>query len=246
MPAASAEHARLIRQLETIIELSGEDRAALATLPLRFKTVAERRDIFREGSRPSESCLIVEGIVCRHKTLSNGRRQILSFHFSGDMPDLQSLHLKTMDHALATVTAARLAFVPHEAVRALMRGREGIFDALSRHSLIDSSIHREWIANIGRRTALERVAHVICECFVRMRALGLVKLSSFELPLSQSELADATGLSNVHVNRTMKELRRLGLIESKGKVHGIVDWEMLQGTAGFDPAYLHLRRQVQP
>jgi DNA-binding transcriptional regulator LsrR (DeoR family) len=90
------------------------------------------------------------------------------------------------------------------------------------------------------------VAHVICECFARLRAVGLAKLRTFELPLSQMELADATGLSNVHVNRTMRELRRLGLVETNSKVHGILDWELLQETADFDPAYLHLRRQAPP
>jgi CRP-like cAMP-binding protein len=162
------------------------------------------------------------------------------------MPDLQSLYLKTMDHTIASVTAARVAFVPHEAVKALIRARPGVADALSRLMLVDAAIYREWIANIGRRSSMERVAHVICECFVRMRALGLCKQSNFELPLTQIELGDATGLSVVHVNRVMKELRRLGLIETNGGIHAILDWEMLQETADFDPGYLHLRRQVPP
>jgi CRP-like cAMP-binding protein len=244
MPAPSPEHGRLIRQLESIIQLSADDKAALASLPLRIKSVGERRDIIREGSQAVESCLVVDGMVCRYKMLSNGRRQILSFHYPGDVPDLQSLHLKTMDHSLASITAARVAFIPHEAVRALFRERPGVADALSRHLQIDASISRDWIANIGRRTSLERVAHVICECFSRMRALGLCKQADFELPLTQAELSDATGLSMVHVNRTMKELRRLKLVETNGGIHGILDWEMLQETADFDPAYLHLRRQA--
>jgi CRP-like cAMP-binding protein len=246
MPAPSQEHSRLIRQLESITELSRDDRDALATLPLRIRSIAEKRDIVREGARPAESCLVTEGMVCRYKMLSNGRRQILSFHHSGDMPDLESLYLKTMDHTIASVTAARVAFVPHEAVKALIHARPGIADALSRLILVDASIYREWIANIGRRSSMERVAHVICECFVRMRALGLCKQSSFELPLTQIELGDATGLSVVHVNRVMKELRRLNLIETNGGIHAILDWEMLQETADFDPGYLHLRRQVPP
>jgi CRP-like cAMP-binding protein len=177
---------------------------------------------------------------------ASGRRQILSFHFSGDMPDLQSLYLRTMDHSLASVTAARVAFVPHEAVRALVHAHEGVANALSRLAVVAGSIFGEWIFNVGRRNARERIAHVICECFVRMRALGVATKSNFELPLTQLELSDATGLSQVHVNRTMRELRRLGLIESNGKVHGILDWEMLQETADFDPSYLHLRRQAPP
>jgi CRP-like cAMP-binding protein len=246
MSNPSDDHKPLLRQLESIIDLSREDRAALATLPLRTRKVAEKRDILREGSRTAECCIVLEGIVCRYKMLSNGRRQILSFHFAGDMPDLQSLDLDVMDHSLASITAARVAFVPHEAVRALMKKNAGVSAALSRHAQIDGSIFREWISNIGRRTALERVGHMICECFVRMRALGVTTLEDFELPMTQTEIADATGLSNVHVNRTMKELRRLGLVASNGGVNAILDWELLQETAGFDPAYLHLRRQSPP
>jgi CRP-like cAMP-binding protein len=112
---------------------------------------------------------------------------------------------------------------------------------LAKHALVDGSIFREWIANVGRRNALERISHVICECFTRMRSLGLVGQSSFELPLTQAEFGDATGLSNVHVNRTMQELRRQGLIATKGKTHSILDWEKLKETADFRPGYLHLR-----
>src|SRR5690349_7973299 len=235
--SSSSEHQKLIRQLDGVIQLSVEDRAALAALPLRLKSVPERRDIVREGSRPVESCLVLEGVVCRYKMLSSGRRQIVSFHFPGDLPDLQSIYLKSMDHTLASVTAARVAFIPHDAMRALTRARPDISNALLRHSLIDSSIYREWIVSIGRRSSLERIAHLICECFVRMRALGLAKQADFGLPLSQAELCDASGLSLVHVNRTLKELRRLELIRTVEKVHSILNWEMLQEAADFDPGY---------
>jgi CRP-like cAMP-binding protein len=244
MPATPPELLRLIAQLETITDLSKADRDALRALPFRMRTIAERRDLIRENSQPVESCLVVEGMLCRYKMLSNGRRQILSFHFPGDMPDLQSLHLTNMDHSIASITPSKVALIPHEAVRDLARTTPTAAAALAKHGLIDSSISREWVANIGRRTALERVAHLICECFVRQRAIGLAKTSTFELPLTQSEIGDAMGLSNVHVNRTMRELRRLGLIETNGKVHGISDWEMLQETGDFDPAYLHLKRMA--
>jgi CRP-like cAMP-binding protein len=246
MPAPSLELVRLIRQLESTTDLSEADRKALGALTFRTRTIGERRDIIRENSRPVESCLVVEGMLCRYKMLSNGRRQILSFHMPGDMPDLQSLHLTQMDHAVASVTPAIIALIPHDAIHALSRTAPTAANALARHSLIDASIFREWIANVGRRTALERIAHVICECFVRLRAVGLAKEKTFELPLTQAEFGDATGLSNVHVNRTMKELRRLGLIATNGKVHGILDWEMLQEAGDFDPAYLHLKRMAPP
>lgn len=242
MQTSSLDHLTLIRRLESTSELSSEDRAVISALPIRLRAVGEKRDIIRDGVRPTESCLILEGIAARYKMLSNGRRQILSFHFPGDLPDLHSLHLRTMDHALFSVTPTRVAFIPHADVRALKRAQPGVGDALDAHSMIDAAIYREWICNLGRRTALERIAHVICECFVRLRAVGLTSQENFELPLTQTEIGDATGLSNVHVNRTMKQLRRLGLIETNAKVHGIVNWEKLQDVGDFDPGYLQLRR----
>ena len=113
--------------------------------------------------------------------------------------------------------------------------------ALTRHALIDGSIFREWVANVGRRTALERIAHLMCETYSRMLALNLVQPGSFELPLTQTELGDATGLSNVHVNRTLQQLRKLGLITTNKRMHSILDWDLLKETADFNPAYLHLR-----
>jgi CRP-like cAMP-binding protein len=241
VPQTSPEHARLIRQLGTIAVLDDADRAALATLPIRLKSIAENRDIIREGSRRTESCLVLDGFVCRYKMVVGGRRQILSFHLSGDLPDLQSLHLPVMDHSLSALTSVRVAFIPHDAIRALVLKRPSVGDALMRHAFIDGAIFREWIANVGRRTALERISHVMCETFVRMRALGLVTEAEFDLPLTQAELGDATGLSNVHVNRTLQEMRRLGLITTIRKKHSITNWDMLKETADFDPAYLHLR-----
>ena len=241
MSATIYEQQRLIRQLESTSELSDEDRAAILTLPIRIRAIPEGRDIIREGEEPTESCLILDGMACRYKVLSNGRRQILSFHFPGDIPDLQSLQLKVMDHSLLGVTPVRAAFIPHDAVRTLMLARPRTGDALIRHVMVDAAIYREWICNVGRRTALERVAHLICECFVRMQAIGLATLANFDLPLTQTELGDAMGLSSVHINRTMKELRRLELIRTNGKVHGILDWDRLKEIAGFDPAYLQLR-----
>jgi CRP-like cAMP-binding protein len=246
MSGVSPDHARLIRQLESIAQLNDADCAALATLPMRVKAIGENRDIVREGERPTESCLILEGLVCRYKMVIGGRRQIVSFHFPGDLPDLQSLHLDLMDHSLGALTPTRVAFISHDAIRTIARSHPGVADAFYKHALVDGSIFREWVANVGRRTALERIAHVICECFVRMRALGLVQKETFELPLTQLEMGDATGLSNVHVNRTLQELRRLLLIKTTGKTHTILDWPLLQETADFRPGYLHLRPQIAP
>jgi CRP-like cAMP-binding protein len=162
------------------------------------------------------------------------------------MPDLQSLNLETMDHSISALVPTRVAFIAHDAINRMTEALPSVGKVLAKHALVDGSIFREWVANVGRRSALERIAHVICECFVRMRALGLVQQSTFELPLTQAEIGDATGLSNVHVNRSMQQLRRQGLIATVGKIHSILNWEQLQETADFRPAYLHLRPAIAP
>ena len=131
----------------------------------------------------------------------------MSFYIPGDIPDLQSLHLEVMDHSLATVVTSKVAFIPHEVVRSFLRAHPRIADVFWRDTLIDAAVFREWVVNVGRRDAYARIAHVLCEVYVRLRAVGLVNGQAFEMPITQAELGDATGLSTVHVNRTLQELR---------------------------------------
>lgn len=245
MRTVGSELSMMIRQLRTIAEIDEHGEVALGALPFRTRDVPENRDVVREGDRPTECCLVLEGLVARYKLVADGRRQILSFHFPGDLPDMQGLNLEVMDHSITALTPARMAFISHEAVRQVMETHPHVRRALTKYTLVDASIYREWIANVGRRTALERVAHIICECYVRMRALGLVTGDEFELPLTQLELGDATGLSNVHVNRTLQELRRMNLISISGNVHRILDWPLLQETADFNQDYLHLQPEYR-
>jgi CRP-like cAMP-binding protein len=236
-------HEPLVHQLETIAELSDADRAVFAALPLRVRDVAEGHEIVRLGDRPSESCLVIEGLLCRYKPVGDGGRQILSLHFPGDMPDLQSLQLEVMDHALVALTPSRIGLIPHSSIKAAMDRYPGVRAALVRHMLVDASICRQWLANVGRRTGLQRVAALLCECCIRSHALGLADRDAFVLPITQAEIGDATGLSYVHVNRTLQTLRRCGLIRSNGAAHEILDWEELCRIADFDPSYLHLRER---
>jgi CRP-like cAMP-binding protein len=232
----------LIRKLERIAPLSPEEKAALMRLPLRLKTVAARQDIVSEGDMPSESCLIVEGFACRYILTEEGKRQILSFHISGDIPDLQSLHLSVMDHSLGTVVPCRLAFIQHDDLRALMRNHPRIGDLFWRDTLIDAAVFRQWLVGIGRREAYGRIAHLLCELLVRLRAVELVEDHAFTLPVTQAELADALGISTVHANRVLQDLRAENLITWRGEILKVLDWEGLQRAGEFDPAYLH---QVQ-
>lgn len=233
--------ARLIAKLDSIANLSAEEKAAVAALPFRERTVEEGVDLFRQGERPTESCVIVDGFACRYKVLGGGQRQIMSFHTPGDMPDLQSLHLKVMDHSLVSLTRCRVAMVPHQALLDLTNQWPGVTAALWRDTLIDAAIFREWLAGVGRRTAHQRIAHLICEVYLRLKAVGMVDGASFELPVTQAEVADALGLSPVHVNRVLQDLRRDGYIEWRGRQAVINDWQRLRSAADFDAGYLHLK-----
>ena len=235
------ERSRLIRKLESIADLTPDEERAVFGLPMAVRTMPADQDIVRIGDRPSECCLVVDGFVCRYDLLNGGKRQILSFHISGDIPDLQSLFLDVMDHSLRTMTPSRLAFIPHDSLRTLLRQHAGLAAAFWRDTLIDAAVFREWMVGLGRREASQRVAHLLCEMLVRLKAIGQATDHACDLPMTQAEFGDALGLSTVHVNRTLQDLRASGLIESRGHVHTIRDWNGLKRLADFDPTYLHLR-----
>jgi CRP-like cAMP-binding protein len=181
----------------------------------------------------------------RYKITEGGKRQILSFHVTGEIPDLQSLYLGTMDHSLSTLTPCTLAFITHQSLHALFQEQPRLTGVLWRETLIDAATFREWVVNVGRRQAPARMAHLICELFVRHQAVGLVTDDSFEFPITQGELADAMGLSPVHVNRTLQELRGRGLIRG-GRHLTILDWEGLKQVGEFDPTYPHQQAWTAP
>src|SRR3954451_4184220 len=234
----------LIHRLESILALSEDEKDALRKLSGTTKTVGPRQDLVREGDRPSECCLILEGFAYRYKLTETGKRQIFSFHIPGDIPDLQSLHIDVMDHSLSSLSACKLMYVPHETMRDLVRRCPRIGDAFWRDTLIDAAVFREWIMNLGRREAYGRMAHLLCEFYVRLKAVGLTTDHAYQFPLTQAELADATGLSTVHVNRTLQELSVEGLITLRNGSVTVLDWERLKEAGEFDPAYLHLRQEA--
>jgi CRP-like cAMP-binding protein len=229
----------LVVKLETVTDISEQERAALVALPIQVQELRADHLIVREGDRVSRSCLLLEGFACRSKMTADGKRQITSFHIPGEMPDLQSIHLKTMDHTLQTLTRCKVGFIAHEEIIRLCEAHPRIAAALWRETLIDASIFREWVLNVGRRDAYPRMAHLLCEIFARLEAVGLTDGKTCEFPITQIELADATGLSTVHVNRTVQELRARGLITLTSKSLTVNDWEGLKAAGEFDAAYLH-------
>jgi CRP-like cAMP-binding protein len=244
LSSSNADLHPLIRKLESIFPLTAEEREGITKLPMTVRDLKADQDIVRDQDRPSQCCLILEGFACRYKALEGGKRQIFSFHIPGDIPDLQSLHLSVMDHSLATITRGKVAFITHNTVRAFLRAHPRIGDAFWRDTLIEAAVFREWMAGIGRRDAPTRIAHLFCEMFARLKAVGLVDGNTCEWPITQAEVGDALGLSTVHVNRSLQKLRETGAVEVGGARLAVKDWDALQELGAFDPTYLHLRKEV--
>jgi CRP-like cAMP-binding protein len=229
----------LIRRLESITFLSEDEKQAILNLPARIVELRADTDIVREGDSPSQCCLLVEGFLTRYKSVSDGSRQILAFYVPGDIPDLLSLHIEVMDHSLATIVPSKVAFIPHDALRRLIDQHPRIGNAFWRDTLIDAALFREWIVNVGSRDAYTRIGHLICEVFMKLKAVGITDGNSFDFPITQSEIGDATGLSTVHVNRSIMELRKDQLIILEKGRCTIPDLSRLEEAAMFDPTYLH-------
>jgi CRP-like cAMP-binding protein len=172
--------------------------------------------------------------------LPDGERQIMSFHIPGDVPDLQSLYLPTMDHSLGTLVPTKVALIRHRDMHDVIRRFEGISTALWRESLIDAAIFREWMIGIGRRTSHQRIAHQLCEMATKLRAVGLNDGHTYPWPVTQQEVADSLGLTGVHVNRVLRDLRMSGLIAMARGSFTAIDWNGLKRLGQFDPAYLHM------
>jgi CRP-like cAMP-binding protein len=237
-----AHHAdRLIRKLETLAALSDEEKEALGSLPMSVKVFGADQDIVREGDCPVECCLVLEGMVFRYLMLDDGRRQIMGFYIPGDIPDLQSLHIKIMDHSVGTLVPTIVGLIPHQSLNNLNARYPRIANALWRDTIVDAAMFRLWMVGLGRKSAHERIAHLFCELLMRFKAVGIAKDAlTCEFPMTQTELGDALGLSTVHVNRVVQDLRADGLIILRGSSLHINDWERLQQRAKFNPTYLHL------
>jgi CRP-like cAMP-binding protein len=237
-----SQHSQLIRKLESIAVLGDEDRHGIFGLPMSLKSVGANYDLVRHGDRPSACCLLVDGFVCRYMLTEHGKRQIMSFHIPGDLLDLHSLALDVMDHNLGTLVPSKVAFIPHESIREITGGYPNVATALWRDTLIDAAIFREWLISVGSRSAKTRVAHLLCELLLRLRAVGLTKDYAYELPISEADIGDALALSPVQVSDIVADLRRDGLIRSEGRTLVAEDWDGLKEVGEFDATYLHLEK----
>ena len=208
-------------------------------MPLQEVEVRADEEILREGDQPSRCFIIVEGLTCASQMVEGGRRQIDAFHIPSDMPDLHGLHIEEMDCDMWAVTDCRLGFMDHSDIRQLCADQPRIAAMLWRSTLVDAAIYRQWVTNLGQRPAINRLAHFFCEMLLRMDAIGRASDGACALPITQADLSDASGLSAVHVNRTLQELREMKLIDFERGRLTIRDWDALALLADFRPGYLH-------
>lgn len=234
----------LILNLQRFVRLSEDDRAAIERLKQApLLEAPARSDLIREGDNPSVVRLMASGWACRYKDLPDGRRQIVGLFIPGDFCDLNVYILQRMDHSLGAITPVRYYAIPPELLESVATAHPRVGQALLWHELVTSSVQREWLLNIGQRSARERLAHLLVEMYYRTRTVGLTKGYRCEFPLTQNDLAEATGLTSVHINRTLQDLRREGLIELERKALTILDFEGLKDMALFNSNYLHLDRE---
>jgi len=220
--------------------LSKEEEQALAAAVSHHVDAEADVDLIKEDQITEQSMLLETGWAYRYASLPDGRRQILSIHVPGDFVDLQSFPLKRMDHTIGTLTRCRFAVFPHERLRRLSETHPHLTRMLWLMTLIDAAILRQWLLGAGQRSALERAAHLLCEVRSRLDVVGGAEGETFELPLTQAELGEVLGISQVHANRVVGRLRNQGLVTWRDERVRILDWARLQELAAFDPTYLAL------
>lgn len=233
----------LFRLLGRYMPLDEADRDALRPLEAGPVCTSDARtDIAREGENPTVIRLLVSGWACRYKDLPDGRRQIVGFFLPGDFCDLNVYILSELDHSIGALTAVRYFEIQPHQFQEVIDARPHLLRALLWHEMVSAGIQREWLLSIGQRSPLERLAHLFIELYYRLRAVGLATGLSFDLPITQNHLAEANGLSLVHLNRTLQEMRREELIELSDRQLRIVDLDRLKRVAMFNDNYLHFNR----
>lgn len=229
----------MVRKFERRGTLDDGDRAALLALPHNIRRCAAGIHLVRDGDRVEYCSVLLSGFAYRHKITGEGGRQVIALHMEGDFVDLQNSLLAVSDHNVQMLTDGDVAFIPRDAVRELALARPAIGVALWIDTLVDGSIFREWVVNVGRRDSRARIAHILCEFSLRLEAAGLAENHRYELPMTQEQLADAVGLTSVHVNRVLRQLEDEGLISRKKRALVIEDWHRMRHVGDFNERYLH-------
>jgi CRP-like cAMP-binding protein len=239
-------HEALVRGLSEHSRLAEEDVAEVSALSVTVRDFGPNEDFIRQGDCPEFSALVVSGMVARYHLMQTGRRQYLSFHLSGELPDAQGLFIQRMDHGLCAIGPASVAFIPHrELLRAFVR-RPSLGLAIWRETLLDAAIFREAITNNSSRPMRARMAHLFCELFFRAQEAGLSRDNRLQLPISLAQLGETLGMAIATVNRTLQELRASGLMDFRDGELTVLKWSELQAAGDFSPDYLHMTKLSPP
>jgi CRP-like cAMP-binding protein len=234
---------RLLMKLRRFDTISAEEEQALRGAVSKDVRFVRGRTIVRAKTELDVSLLLVEGFVYRFKDLKSGARQALQLAVPGDFIDLHGFVLKQLDHDISSLTDCRLALFPHERLKPLIGEHQHLARVLWLCTVVDAANHREWMLSLGRRSAASRLAHFFCELQVRLTAVGMAEHGSYNLPITQNDLAEILGITSVHINRMLKELREKGLVTFRKKTVEILDWDGMVSVAEFDPFYLSLNQR---
>jgi len=231
-----------LQKMKSHSELSAADEQAILALPHEAVSLSSGSYVFREGARSDQCAIMLSGFTCKHKTLPDGKRQIVAIHMRGDGMDLQNALLVSMDYSVQALTDVELALIPAQAVDSLITQSASVAKAMWVETLIDTSVQREWTVNVGSRIARSRIAHLLCELGIRQEAAGLARRDKYVLPLTQEQIGDATGLTAVHVNRVLQSLAAEGLIVRNRRSVKLPSWDAIAQAGQFAPDYLHPMR----
>ncbi len=234
---------RHLAKLRVRDALTAEEAVAMRDAVTDFRDVAADQVVVRSQEVQDHSTLLIDGFMCRYKDLQNGQRQITQLNVAGDFVDLHSFTLKYLDHDVMTLTPCRIGIVPHDGLRRISEQFPHLARLLWFTTNLDAAIHREWVLSLGRRSARAKLAALFSELQLRLEVVGLADDRGYDLPLTQTDVAECTGLTNVHVNRILRELREEGIVDFHGGRVTILDRDRLWRTADFDPAYLYLDKR---
>ena len=229
-----------LKKLRRRTEISSEEERAIRSSVTEIRNVRADELVVRAGEELTSSLILLDGWLARSKDLPGGERQVTELHIAGDFPDLHGYTLKHLDDDVTALSDCRLAVVPHERIREVTEQYPRLGRVYWFGTNVDAAIQRELSLSLGQRSAISRMAHLFCELYVRLDIVGRTRDSGYEFPLTQRELSECLGLTVVHANRTLQELRRRGLVEFENRHVRIQDRRGLEGLAEFDPGYLYL------
>lgn len=232
-----------LKKLRKRVEVSADEERAIRASVAETRVVAADEIAVRSGEKLNSSMMLLSGWMARSKDLPSGERQVTELHIAGDFADLHGLTLKCLDHDLVAMSDCTIAMVPHDRLREIIHQYPRLGQVYWFTTNVDAAIHREWALSLGQRSALSRMAHLFCEMYQRLDVVGATSGNGYEFPLTQRELSECLGLTVVHANRTLQELRRRGLVQVENREVRILDQRGLEGVAEFDPGYLYLDRR---